>query len=443
MNLKEQVLNTLSSAPYIGAREIAERHSLTVEELNHAYKAIQTSEECQKRLLKSINRDYFETVREYFGKELYTVIFFVGLGCPYRCPFCPSVTIEKDGYRKLAKFRKRPGDRKLEYRDFEKIFADIEQMQKKGIIVEVKISGGLEPYTDPETVNWILELASRQNVDSTIFTNGVLLRDPKNREIALKSDKLRISLGTVSEEAYADEYFGEHPRNKRSNSLGELQKTIRQLVQDRNNSGAATAIGMNTVVGEFNFHELEQVVLDAHDFGVDYIAIKSDYFKQKDDEWFDKVETATAAISGHTRDGKIGNMRVILTGSQERSSFLNSSLQGKCLPIDQAMRQMFIDPFGQCTPVHCWAFPVQEKEQERHTTSLNEHTGLQKIIEKTNDFPLIDYSKLNPFELIISLESERQRQDLAFGVERDCNPYISPHNVRNPDSLNFRSFCNY
>ena len=435
MSLKERILHNLLSTPYISAREIAEQYSLTANELSQIYREIQNSESCQKKLLTSTNRDYFETVKED-NKGRYTVVFFVGLGCSYRCTFCPSVTIEKDGYRRLARFEKGSSDRKLEYKDFEKIFADIEQMQKKGIIVDIKISGGLEPFTDPMTVNWILELAARQNVDSTILTNGVLLRNPKNREIALKSNNVRISLGTISEKAYVDEHFGEHPKNKKSNSLEQLQQTIRQFVQDRNNSGASTDIGMNTIAGEFNFHELEQVVLKAHSFGIDYISIKGDYFKQKSDEWFDKIDEVTEAISGHIQDGRIGNMRVIMTSSHNRNSFLNNAFEGKCFPIDQSKRRMFIDPFGHCSPVHCWAYPIREEGQERHNICLNEDIGLQQVIEKTTILPLIDYSELNPCEIIVSLEAERQRQDRAFGVE--CNPYISSHHLHNSDSLLFR-----
>jgi MoaA/NifB/PqqE/SkfB family radical SAM enzyme len=423
------VLNRLIKAPYLCADEIAKKESLSHNELNTIYRIIQSTDSLQNELKISANRDYFDTVKNHFGKQQYTVVFFVGLYCPARCHFCPSVEIHDDGYRELFRFKsKTPGKQKLSYQDFERIFLDLNQMQQQGATVSIKISGGLEPFTDPNTISWILTLAKRFGINSTIFTNGMLLKLQKNRELALLSDNIRISLSTSDEESYNDAYFGSHQANKKVASLHELLTALQNLVKQRDESGAKMQIGINVVAGEFNFHELEKLTNDTASLGVDYIEIKGEYFETKNASWFNALDLALGNITRQLVSGRIGRTRVDLTGSLGRDNFFNNRPKGHCLSEDQAAHKLFINPFGECTPVHYWAYPSGGRQQEANQFlgAVSELTNLFDLIKKANQLPELDYSYLNPFELILSLESNRRRRDFAFGIDPANNPYLSP-----------------
>jgi len=422
-----RVVDHFKKVPYATAEEIAAKESLGQSEINLIYNVIQSSEDIQKELSKSDNRDYFDTVKNHFGKKQYTVVFFVGLYCPARCHFCPSVEIHDSGYRELFRFKSEvPGRQKLSHKVIQDIFSDIAQMQKAGISVNIKISGGLEPFSDPKTISWILECANSLGIHSTIFTNGMLLKFEKNIDISLMADNVRISLSTANEKSYNDAYFGDHKKNRKVTSLPELIDALNILTVQRNHRNSSTTLGINTVVGHYNFHELETLAHEVSTIGLDYIEIKSDYFEEKDDEWFNKLEQATDGLSAKLTDGKLNNTRISFTGSLGRNNFFNNLPKGECLPDDQAVHKMFINPFGECTPVHYWAYPNGGRQEggSHFIGAVDQDTRLSRFAFEETNLPALDYRHLNPFELILSLESHRQRRDKAFGINESCNPFI-------------------
>lgn len=431
------VLKRLKNTPYLCADEIAKKEDLTPGQLNTIYRVIRTSPDFQYELENSDNFDYFTTVQKHFGGREYTVVFFVGLYCPARCHFCPSVTIHENGFRELARYKSATSDRsKLSYDDLGRIFDDLRRMQINGYRVSVKISGGLEPFTDPKTVGWILEFTRKFEIHSTIFTNGMLLGLDKNRRLAARCDNLRISLSTSNEKSYGESYFGNHKDNKKVALLADLTESLRMLVSERNEIASMTEIGINTVAGEHNFHELEKLVCDASALGVDYVEIKSDYFAEKNSRWFDKLDAALSGISKSMANGRVGHTRVGLTGSLRRNNFFNNKPDGSCLPEDQAAHKIFINPFGECTPVHHWAYPrgLQKQDAARFLGSISEQRTLFHLIDRAGQLPTLDFAHLNPFELILSLESERRRRDKAFGIDDASNPYLQAENEENETS---------
>lgn len=431
-----KVLRHLLKTPYRCAEEIAQLESLSPVEMDSIYRYIQTSEVCQKEFMSSHNRDYFDTVRNHFGKRQYTVVFFVGLYCPARCHFCPSVEVQEDGKRDLFRYQSSTAEQqKLTYADCRRIFDDLAHLQQTGTRISIKISGGLEPFTDPKTIGWILSLAREHGMHSTIFTNGMLLKLAKNRELALQCDTIRISLSTSDHESYREAYFGRHRDNKEIITLPELFLTLQQLIRQRDGSGATTEIGVNTVAGHFNFHELEQLIRDTTTLGVDYIEVKGEYFETKSAAWFDALEPVLADIQQQMVNDRIARTRIGLTGSLGRHNFFNQAPTGLCRPQDQANHKMFINPFGECTPVHYWAYPNGGRQQQtrRFIGGLTPQTNLLELITRGDELPELDYVHLNPFELILSLESSRQRRDLLFGINPANNPYLQdrPHNLAN------------
>ncbi|WP_163834711.1 radical SAM protein [Spartinivicinus ruber] len=428
VNKIRSVFNLLKRLPYIKAEEVSKRLSLNLYEINRIYKFIRSSTKLQHELKSSDNRDYFDTVNNHFGRKIYTVVFFVGLYCPARCHFCPSVKIHEDGYRELFRFQsKTPGKKKLNYEDFVRIFDDLGKMIEEGVQVNIKISGGLEPFTDPKTIEWILQLSRKHGINSTIFTNGMLLKIEKNRKLALQCDNLRVSLSTSDSNSYNEAYFGDHIKNKKVASLSELMETLKELVLVRNKIGSKTQLGINTVAGEFNFHELERLVRDISNIEMDYIEIKSDYFDNKNDAYFNQLETIVNIIKNEIADGKFGVTKVNLTGSLGRDNFFNSIPKGYCLPKDQVAHKLFINPFGECTPLHYWAYPRSgcELDSSEFIGIISDTSSLLDLIKKGKPLPRLDYINLNPFELILALESERVRSDIEFGIDPVNNPYIS------------------
>ncbi len=430
-----KVVNRLKQTPYLGADDIAKLEMLNAGELNSIYKTIQISEKRQLELASCANGNYFNTVQNHFGKKQYTVVFFVGLYCPARCHFCPSVKVHDNGHRQLFRFQSQtPEQQKLDYDDFERIFHNLEQMQSAGTTVNIKISGGLEPFTDPRSIGWILQLSKRFGMNSTIFTNGMLLKLEKNRELALKCDNLRISLSTTNAKDYINAYFGNH---KKVTTLPELMEALNKLVRRRDHTASKTRIGINVVAGDFNFHELDNIVHQASAIGLDYVEIKGEYFGEKTGRWFDKLENALDNIRQQMTNGMIGNSMIHLTGSLERDNFYNNKPEGFCHPADQAAHKLFINPFGECTPVHCWAYPSEGGKQVpgQFIGAISKEVNLFDLLTQAKHLPHLNYAHLNPFELVLSLESERIRRDLAFGIRAECNPYL-PHGNREIKSEN-------
>ncbi|MDH5230887.1 MAG: radical SAM protein [Gammaproteobacteria bacterium] len=423
----QQVLNYLLEQPYLSAADIAAKENLSLTQMQVIYQKIQTQPIYQRQLHTSDNRDYFDTVNNHFAKNQYTIVFFVGLYCPARCHFCPSVEIHDNGFRELFVFESQtPERKKMALEDFERLFDQLADQQNQGKKINIKISGGLEPFTDTKTIRWILTLARQHNINTTIFTNGMLLKMKKNRTLALMCDNLRISLSTSDDDSFKQAYFGEHKKNKPIITIHQLGDALGQLITERNQSDSNTQVGINTVAGEFNFHELPALVDFIVHKGIDYMEIKGEYFEQKTETWFKQLEQSLEVITAQMVNKKIGRTTINITGSLGRHNFYNRAPSGLCRASDQARHKMFINPFGECTPVHYWAYPNGGKQESNSEFcgALDRKTGLAQVIQQANSMSTLHYSKLNPFELILSLESERQRKDLEYGIPANFNPYL-------------------
>ncbi len=419
----ERVTRLLARHPHLSAGEVSRHCAISLADIGPVYRAIAASPRMQALLAGSPNADYFSTVRRHFGQSLYTVVFFVGNYCPARCHFCPSVEIEADGLRKLHRFSSRtPGGKKMGRETLERIFHDLRRMQRKGTEVEVKISGGLEPFTDLRTLETILDLCARHAIRSTLFTNGMLLLPEKNRRLALKADLLRVSLSTTDEASYRQAYFGTHPGNRPVATLEKVFAGIRALLAARERRAPGMRIGINTVAGDFNRHQLKRLVLDLAALGVDFIDMKGDYFAEEPARLEEALDELRDLLDAEQR---VGATRVHLSGSLHRENFYHQRPDAHCNPLDQARKKMFITPFGDCTPLHHWAYPTAPGAcAERHLVGpLGAHTGMAEAIMESARLPRLHYRHLNPFETIIALETERRRKDRECGLPPQADPY--------------------
>ncbi len=435
------VAENLKSTPYLSGQIISEKHGLTRDSLAVIYKMIQRSGACRTFFTESSNRDYFNVVNHYFNHRLYTLVFFVGTTCPSRCVYCPNVKVDNAGRRKLAGYGRKK-DRLLSEAALEKVFGDLHTMKKKGTDILVKISGGLEPLTDIITMSAIIHQAKKYDIPVKLFTNGLLFSDSLRRTAALQTSDIRISLSTPDETQYQKICFSDSGRGK-SRALAGLIKSIRELVAERDRSGSPCKIGFNSLVLPSNHTLLVPLLEMARDLGVDYVDFKPDYFSTYPQDTLEQMEDSVREARIVASHDSYKNLFVNFTCSLSRSDLFWNDWKGTCDALRQSEFKMFITPFGDCSPVHYGAFPHSARSVKGAVSAysigaVNPERSLFDVLRDPAKTPEIAMKKLNPFELMLSLEISREEQDKAFGLPLCVSPYHTREKARNPADLFFR-----
>ena len=418
-----EIVDYLVAAPYTPARVLARRMGMDKEEIKVAYKLIQCSPELTQRFRNSPNNDYLNIVKHYFNTEMYVVVFFVGLSCPGRCVYCPNVTVQRDGTRTLSAY---PGGRNatINAATIARVFDDIDAMRAAGIFPLVKISGGLEPLTDTETMALILEQASEKGIRTKLFSNGLLLNTPERRRLALRASDVRISLNVLDEQMYEYMMFGKGNAT-REFTLSCVLANLRNLVNERDRLGLQTKIGLNTVVLEENHEDITAFTGLARDMNLDFIDFKPNYFQP----YLPATQQAVSrTITQLHQNWTQHHPDLFFAGSLFKDNVFWTHRHGTCQPHKQARFKMFITPFGNCSPVHHGAFPaIGSVLDERYTVgNVGPEYGIADILNNMPDLPDIEFARLNPFEHMLALEIDREEQDLLWGIPPDYNPYNPP-----------------
>jgi len=433
-----QVTERLKEKPYLTAEEIERSQNLSRDHLALIYKMIQRSKMCQSSFSTSKNRDYFSVVNHYFNHRLFTLVFFVGNTCPTRCIFCPSVKVGKDGHRSLKSYghkKKRPIDETA----LEKVFDDLSAMKKKGSGILVKISGGLEPLTDIITVSAIVHHARNTRIPVKLFTNGLLFTDPLRRTAALQTDDIRISLSTADDDQYKKICFPPEDPYK-GHSLARLKQNIRDLVSEREKNRHYCKIGLNCLILPENHDRLVSLLEMARNLGLDYVDFKPDYFSSYDEKTVEKMEDSIREVRTVAAHPSYSHMVIHFTGSLSRQDMYWENWNGTCDILPQSGFKMFITPYGECSPVHYGAFPHSARSFNREisTYSIGEIGGeksLRDVIQQPSKPPEIDVKKLNPFELMMNLEINREEKDKAHGLPLAVSPYHTRARKKIPANL--------
>jgi pyruvate-formate lyase-activating enzyme len=423
-----EVLDVLMDKPYLAAKQVAARCGIGRDELGEVYKLLQRSELCQGAFMHSRNRDYFNVVSHYFNHRMYTLVFFVGHSCPSRCIYCPNVTVEEDGRRRLASYG---GDGRpaLDHELLARIFEDLEVIRSAGAKILVKISGGLEPLTDIATVSAVVRHTRARDFRVKLFTNGLLLSDPAVRATALQADDVRISLCTPDEAEYREICFANEGSGQ-VNPLAGLKASIAELVAERSRSDHHCKIGFNSIVIPSNHSKLLALVELAQELGVDYVDFKPDYFSTYPADVVRQMEASTREAISVVEQRGDPTLAVNFTDSLFRDDLYWGAWDGVCDAVKQSRFKLFITPFGDCSPVHYGAFPHPTEPQSlRRTAStfcigeLNRHTSLLDLLRAPLEIPEIPMKRLNPFELMLSLELSREEEDVAWGLPISLSPY--------------------
>lgn len=432
------VAEMLKEKPYLTAEEIERAQNLSRNQLALIYKMIQRSRICQNHFNQSKNRDYFNVVNHYFNHRLFTLVFFVGTTCPTRCVFCPSVTVDQNGRRSLKSYGKKKKN-PIDETALEKVFGDLSGMKKKGTGILVKISGGLEPLTDIITTSAIVHHAKKNRIPVKLFTNGLLFSDPLRRTAALETDDIRISLNTPSEVQYKKICFpsdGSHT----GHSLSQLKQNLRDLVSERKRNRHYCKIGLNCIILPENHDRLVGLLELARDLGLDYVDFKPDYFSNYNEKTVELMEDSIREARIVAEHPSYSHMVIHFTGSLSRNDMYWKNWNGTCDILPQSGFKMFVTPFGECSPVHYGAFPHSSSSfgREISTYSIGEISGERSLIDVIQK-PLkpreIAVKKLNPFELMMNLEINREEKDRAQGLPLAVSPYHTREKNRIPAGL--------
>ena len=437
------VFDILKESPYLNGKTIAEKVGLNRDHLSIAYKVIQRSDACQGVFKASANRDYFNVVNHYFNQDMYTLVFFVGNSCPSRCIYCPNVKVDSLGRRRLMRY---PDSKrmKLSEETLAHVFADLEEIQKGGTNILVKISGGLEPLTDIDTVAAIIGFCDKLNLPVKLFTNGILLKNQEKRKTALQTGDIRISLSTADEQKYQHINFSSLSHAKKPKALSQLKESIRQLIRERPSVNPSCRIGLNSIILPDNHLHLVPLLEMARDLGIDYVDFKPDYFSSYDSETMAAMEASVEHAKHIVTHDSYQNLHVNFTSSLSRRDLFWHPWDGQCNTMKQSYFKLFITPFGHCSPVHYGAFPHRESSKNSILShySIGELDNRHSLLDVLNEplrLPQIELKKLNPFELMLNLEITREEDDEIWGIPMSVSPYHTGQRKKLPADLFLRA----
>ena len=430
------VADHLIDAPHSLARDIAAKTDMDQSQIKLAYKLIQRTKLVADLIKASHNGDYLNIVNHYFNTQMYVVVFFVGLSCPSRCVFCPNVNINSDGTRDIARYPVSK-DGCLSPGIIRTIFQDIRQIRDEGNFVLVKISGGLEPLTDTQTMSTIVRASKDQSIPVKLFTNGLLLNSKANRTQVLKAGDVRISLSIIDEDRFGEVMFGSDTKRRAKYTLKTLLSNIASLVKERNRDYPNTKIGINSIVLEENHRDMEAFVRLAFQLGVDYIDFKPNYFSPYREETDAAIQETVDKLKKEYKSETIG---IYCAKSLFGKNLYWTHRRGVCHPHKQARYKMFITPHGGCTPIHHGAFPTAgltaSPGADIYSSGvISRDISFLDILNNMPELPSLPYERLNPFEHMLALEIEREEKDTAWGIPTPYSPYNFPMADTVPDDL--------
>ncbi len=430
------VVNYLSKKPYASAEELARHLNLKLDALRTIYQIIQRVPGLQKVFSRGNNYDYFKVVERFFEQNHYEMTFFVGLSCPYKCTFCRMTMAsqeKKEGYlgqgeidgRSLRFSLKKPD--LLKYNEVVQVLEGLEDMRDSGRPVTVKISGGLEPLSDPERVAFILEAAKKRGFPVRIYSNGILANTPDKRAIVLSCDDFRISLNALNDDYFQEIYRLGTTKSKKI-SYANIETTLRELVAERMRIESKTRIGINYVVVKDNIYEMWLMAALCRDIGLDYVNFNTDYCDDFDDKAYIAIDQQIKKIKTMQKRGDFLSVKIEFGGALLKNNVFAKQPQGEFDPGSMAKLKVFVDPAGEVTPVHEGTYPFRTSEGKTEQNpyvlgKLSSETNLKGLLKEDHRLSPIEFRYLAPFELILGLELIRAEKDAAQGIRPEDSPY--------------------
>ncbi len=178
-------------------------------------------------------------------------------GCNQKCTYC---------FRSAVDFSNDVLPGILTIDEYASMFSEMNELD----IREISISGGGDPFFDGRTTS-ILNLAHRNNLNSRVITNGVLLRENDIEELT-KSKEVRFSLDAINPQTYSK--IRKVPGKQHSIAIQNLKK----ILDLRRTNGSKTSVGVTFLVNSHNYREIGDFSRYMTELGVDAIIIKHDIY---------------------------------------------------------------------------------------------------------------------------------------------------------------------
>lgn len=168
--------------------------------------------------------------------------------CNHRCTFCAYDYI---GYQ----------SRKL---DTEKTISSIKEFGELGC-KSMLFAGEGEPLIHPDIDDFILTCFDN-NIDSAIYTNGVLFTPKRADTILEKLTFIRVSFNAGTKQNYEEIH--------QSDDFEQVVENLKYMVKLKKEKNIETDIGLQIVVIPENLHTIVDLAKLGGEIGVDYLAIK-------------------------------------------------------------------------------------------------------------------------------------------------------------------------
>jgi MoaA/NifB/PqqE/SkfB family radical SAM enzyme len=176
------------------------------------------------------------------------------------------------------------------------IVEDMKKMQVKA----VTFSGGGEPLVYPyieETMEKILEAG----IDLSIITNGSLLTGRK-AQILAKAKWVRISIDSINPENYAK------IRGISENAMDVLLKNIEEFAKIKD---AHCELGVNFVIGQENYKEIENVAVTMKKLGVNHVKFAPLFSNETEEYHKDIKDEVIATLDRLSRELNSDKFKII------------------------------------------------------------------------------------------------------------------------------------
>ncbi len=183
------------------------------------------------------------------------------LVCNHRCPECT--------------FHQYIGNQFIPQTVLAKIVSELSTVEAKGVI----ISGGGEPLTNPETWDFIENLA-KADIDVTLTTNGSLTnRD--SLSLLKYCRRIRISVDAASPEVFLKTHGMPQAHFER------VLNNLRELISIKKEKGLDTDIGISFLISQESEKDVIPAMKLYREIGVDFIQFKPMQFYNKiQDKWY-------------------------------------------------------------------------------------------------------------------------------------------------------------
>jgi MoaA/NifB/PqqE/SkfB family radical SAM enzyme len=261
---------------------------------------------------------------------------------------------------------------------------------------ELYISGGLEPFSDYETICHSLLLANRTGLRCRVYSNGTELCLQKNwiQELLIHStEQIRFSVHARSEKVYAK--ITNIQDSKSTFTL--VKENIFSLLERKDKN--RPQIGIGFVVKQENLHELVDAARFWSKFGIDFMDVRFDVMVGDRERKLLKNQL-------HSFELLVGNdafspMKIHIGDYNLGKSYISKW-------CSSPFYKLVVDPFGIVWPC-CFLAQPGIRPSWANLGCLNDHSYEEIISNAFKLFPRRHCDLCTPFEIFMNKKMFFQR----------------------------------